>query len=174
MPANRRLTSKTSPNAKHLFIVFENSIQKNALALETQRHRLRYAQAKNPKAAIIRSLVMGKVSVGHALNVTSDRPAYLAVDLVKGTFREHKGKLGLKDLDKFVKLVENGTLNVVRKLRGGNRPAPKKPAAKKPASKKKRPASKKAAPKKKSASKKPAKKKRPAKKRAAPKKPARQ
>lgn len=107
----------SNPEAKHLFIVFENRENKNALALETQRHRLALTQAKNPKAAIIRSLVMQKVSVGHQLSVTSDKPAYLAVDLAKGTFREHKGKLGIKDLDKFVKQVENGTLNVVRKLR---------------------------------------------------------
>ena len=97
-------------------MVFEDSTQKNALALETQRHRLATAQAKNPKARIINSQLMGKVPVGHSLSVTSDKPAFLAVDLAKGTFREHKGKLGIKDLDKFVKLVENGTLNVVRKL----------------------------------------------------------
>lgn len=81
------------------------------------RHRLAYAQAKNPKAAILNVNVMTKVPVGHSLTVTSDKPAFLAVDMKNMTFREHKGKLSQIELDKFVRQVQNGKLNVVRKLK---------------------------------------------------------
>ena len=80
------------------------------------RHRLAFAQAKNPKANIVSADVMSKVSVGHNLSVTSDKPTFMAIDTTKGTFREHKGKLTNTELDKFVRQVESGHLNMVRKL----------------------------------------------------------
>ena len=107
----RRLT-----DTKHLFIVFENRKNRNALTQETMRHRFAFAQAKNPNARMLRVAMNTKIPVGHGLTVTSDKPAFLAVDIKKGTFREHKGKLSNLELDKFVRQVENGKLNVVRKL----------------------------------------------------------
>ena len=80
------------------------------------RHRLAYAQAKNPKANIVIADIMTKVSVGHNLKVTSDRPTFMTIDTVKGTFHEQKGKLTNTELDKFIRQVESGHLNIVRKL----------------------------------------------------------
>ena len=97
-------------------MVFENTKEKNALKKETMRHRLAYAQAKNPKASIINVNVMTKVPVSHSLTVTSDKPAFLVVNIDKKTYREHKGALSQIELDKFVRQVGNGKLNVVRKL----------------------------------------------------------
>ena len=106
-----------SDGSRILFVVFEDDKQKkNLLAQETSRHRLAYAQAKNPRSMIVSADVMAQVSVGHSLKVTSDRPTYMAIDTMKGTFREHKGKLSNVELDKFVREVESGHLNIVRKL----------------------------------------------------------
>ena len=56
------------------------------------------------------------VRTQHGLKVSSDVPAFMAVDSQQNTFRLHKGKLTRTELDKFVRQVESGTLNVVRKL----------------------------------------------------------
>ena len=109
--------SKDSDDSRILFVVFEDEAQKkNLLSRETFRHRLAYAQAKNPKANIVSAEIMSRVQVGHNLSVTSDKPTFMAINLQKGTFREHKGKLTNVELDKFVRQVESGHLNIVRKL----------------------------------------------------------
>ena len=111
------LKPKDSDGSRILFVVFEQQQKKkNLLVKETSRHRLAYAQAKNPKANIIRADVMAKVAVGHNMSVTSDKPTFMAIDTAKGTFREHKGKLTNTELNKFVRQVQSGHLNVVRKL----------------------------------------------------------
>ena len=96
--------------------MFEEAQKKNLLAKETLRHRLAYAQAKNPKAMIVSADVMSHVTVGHNLKVTSDKPTFMAINLQNGTYREHKGKLTNIELDKFVRQVESGHLNIVHKL----------------------------------------------------------
>lgn len=109
--------SKDSDDSRILFVVFEDAAQKkNLLSRETLRHRLAYAQAKNPKAMIVSADIMSRVQVGHNLSVTSDKPTFMAINLKNGTFREHKGKLTNVELDKFVRQVESGHLNIVRKL----------------------------------------------------------
>ena len=99
-----------------MFVVFEDQKNKNALTQETMRHRLAYAHAKNSKLQIIRRDLNSTVQVGRELYLTSDQPKFVVVDLQKGTFREHKGKMSQIDLDKFVKNVESRKLNIVRKL----------------------------------------------------------
>ena len=89
--------------SRALFIVFEKQEQKNLLLKENIRHRLAYAQAKHPRSMIIRANVMSAVPVSHGMTVTSDKSTFMAIDLDKKTFREHKGKLSQIELDKFVR-----------------------------------------------------------------------
>ena len=98
-----------------LFIVFENQWDQNDLAKEMMRHRLTYTQIKNPGSIIISVNIMSRVSAGNDMTITSDKPTLIAMNLEKGTFREHRGNLSSIEMDKFVRQVESGQLNVVRK-----------------------------------------------------------